>query len=58
VGDILCSYNATDIENIELLFVTFHIYDSNIQEVKKFAHGIPDQAYLCLLSFKWHYVFQ
>jgi hypothetical protein len=41
-------------ENIELLFGTFHIYGSNIQEVKKFARGIPDQAYLLLLSVKWH----
>jgi hypothetical protein len=46
VGDTLCSDNATDIENIEVLFGTFHVYDSSIQEVKKFAHSIPDQAYL------------
>jgi len=53
VGDILCSDNATAIEDIELLFVTFHIYDNNIQEVKKFAHSLPDKAYLLQLSCKW-----
>lgn len=54
MGDILCSDNAADIENIKLLFGTFRIYDSNIQKFKKFALSIPDQAYIFLLSFKWH----
>jgi hypothetical protein len=35
VGDILCSDNATDIENIELLFGAFHICDRNLKEVTK-----------------------
>jgi hypothetical protein len=52
VREILCSYNATDVENAELLFGTFHICDSNIKQVSKFICSIPLQAHLIFLSFK------
>lgn len=62
MGDILCSDNATDrISNYCLvLFISMIAIIKKLkillvnQEVKNFARSVPDQAYLLLLSFKWH----